>query len=65
MVDRLLAAEAGVASWKLRTGRLSTDQEFEAVQDAMGRLSDAPIHIDDQPGNNILKMRSAARRLKN
>ncbi len=65
LVDRLLAAEAGVDSWKLRTGRLSTDQEFEAVQDAMGRLSDAPIHIDDQPGNNILKMRSAARRLKN
>jgi replicative DNA helicase len=31
----------------------------------MARLSEAPIHIDDQPGNNILKMRSAARRLKN
>lgn len=65
LVDRLLAAEAGVDSWKLRTGRLSNDQEFQAVQDAMGRLSEAPIHIDDQPGNNILKMRSAARRLKN
>ncbi len=65
LVDRLLASEAGVDSWKLRTGRLSTDAEFEAVQAAMARLSDAPIHIDDQPGNNILKMRSAARRLKN
>lgn len=65
LVDRMLAAEAGVDSWKLRTGKLSSDQEFEAVQSAMARLSEAPIHIDDQPGNNILKMRSSARRLKN
>jgi replicative DNA helicase len=65
LVDRLLAAEAGVDSWKLRTGKLSNDQEFQAVQDAMAKLSEASIHIDDQPGTNILKMRSSARRLKN
>ena len=65
LVDRMLASEAGVDSWKLRTGKLSTDEEFESVQEAMGRLSEASIHIDDQPGNNILKMRSSARRLKN
>ncbi len=65
LVDRMLAAEAGVDSWKLRTGKLRTDAEFEAVQSAMARLAEAPIHIDDQPGNNILKMRSSARRLKN
>lgn len=65
LVDRMLAAEAGVDSWKLRTGRLSTDQEFEAVQSAMAKLGEAPIHIDDQPGTNILQMRSSARRLKN
>lgn len=65
LVDRMLAAEAGVDSWKLRTGRLSNDQEFASVQEAMAKLSNAQIHIDDQAGNNILKMRSAARRLKN
>lgn len=65
LVDRMLASEAGVDSWKLRTGRLKNDQEFESVQSAMARLSEASIHIDDQPGNNILKMRSAARRLHN
>ncbi len=65
LVDRMLAAEAGVDSWKLRTGRLSNDNEFAAVQEAMAKLSNAQIHIDDQAGNNILKMRSAARRLKN
>lgn len=65
LVDRMLASEAGVDSWKLRTGRLSTDQEFHAVQDAMARLAEAKIHIDDEPGTNIIKMRSSARRLKN
>jgi len=65
LVDRMLAAEAKVDAWKLRTGNLSTDEEFTLVQEAMARLAAAPIHIDDQPGNNILKMRSAARRLKN
>lgn len=65
LVDRMLAAEAKVDAWKLRTGKLSTDEEFALVQEAMGRLAEAPIYIDDQPGNTILKMRSAARRLKN
>ncbi|MAZ29794.1 replicative DNA helicase [bacterium] len=65
LVDRMLASEAGVDSWKLRTGKLNNDQEFASVQEAMARLSDAKIHIDDEPGTNILKMRSAARRLKN
>jgi replicative DNA helicase len=65
LVDRMVAAEAKVDAWKLRTGRLSTDEEFALVQESLGRLGESPIFIDDQPGNNILKMRSAARRLKN
>ena len=65
LVDRMLAAESGVDSWKLRTGRLSNDQEFEALQEAMEKLSKAPIHIIDDADMNIVKMRSAARRLKN
>jgi len=65
LVDRMVAAEAKVDAWKLRTGKLNSDTEFALVQEALGRLGEAAIHIDDQPGNNILKMRSAARRLKN
>lgn len=65
LVDRMLAAEAGVDSWKLRTGRLSNDSEYEALQQAMQKLHKAPIHIIDEASMNIVKMRSAARRLKN
>jgi replicative DNA helicase len=64
LVDRMLAAEARVNAWKLRTGKIDTDQEFEQIRDAMERLSKAPIYIDDQPANNAMIMRSVARRLK-
>jgi len=66
LVDRMLSAESQVDSWKIRTGHnLSVEQDFKAIGEAIGRLSEAPIYIDDQPGNNILKMRAVARRLKN
>ena len=66
LVDRMLAAESQVDSWKIRTGHnLSVEQDFKAIGEAISRLSEAPIFIDDQPGNNILKMRAVARRLKN
>lgn len=64
LVDRMLAAESNVDAWKLRTGRLSREEDFASIRQSLDRLSKAPIYIDDQPGNNILKMRSIARRLK-
>jgi replicative DNA helicase len=64
LVDRMVAAEAKVNSWNLRTGHINDKEDFTRIHDAYDRLSSAPIFIDDQPGNNILKMRSVARRLK-
>lgn len=64
LVDRMLASEARVDAWKLRTGNLTTDAEFQKIRDAIDRLQNAPIFIDDKPANNILGMRSVARRLK-
>jgi replicative DNA helicase len=64
LVDRMLAAEARVNAWKLRTGKIDTDEEFERIRDAMEKLSKAPIYIDDQPATNAVVMRSVARRLK-
>jgi replicative DNA helicase len=66
LVDRMLSAESQVDAWKIRTGHnLSVEQDFKSLGDAIGRLSEAPIYIDDTAGNNILKMRAVARRLKN
>ncbi len=64
LVDRMLGAQASVDAWKLRTGKLTNENDFKAIQESLDRLSKAPIYIDDQPANNILKMRSVARRLK-
>lgn len=61
LVDRLLAAEASVDAWNLRTGNL-TDQDFEKIGQAMGSLSEAQIYIDDTPGITVSDMRTKARR---
>ena len=67
LVDRLLASEAGVGRWKMRTGRLSdhgSDNDFERIGHAMGKLAEAPIFIDDSASANIMEIRTKARRLK-
>lgn len=64
VVDRLIAAEANVTLWRLRTGKLNDQLEFEMIQESLDRLSKAPIFIDDTPSPSILQIRSAARRLQ-
>lgn len=64
IVDRLIAAESGVPLWKLRTGRITNDSDFQLIQASLDRLSAAPIYIDDTPSPNILQMRAMARRLQ-
>ncbi|MEX0910405.1 MAG: replicative DNA helicase [Candidatus Paceibacterota bacterium] len=64
LVDRILASEARVDSWKLRTGKMSAQEDFDRIRDALDSLSKAPIFIDDEPSNNIMKMKTVARRLK-
>lgn len=67
IIDRLLASEAGVSLWKLRTGKLSTSGEnndFEKISAALGTISDYNIYIDDTPSPTILQIRAMARRLQ-
>ncbi len=67
VVDRLIAAQAGVDLWRLRTGHLSSegdDNDFERIQRALGILSEAPIFIDDASSSNIIQMRAMTRRLQ-
>lgn len=64
LVQRMLSAESRVDAWSIRTGHGLQGTDFTALQEAASRLSKAPIYIDDQAGNSIVKMRSVARRLK-
>lgn len=60
---RLLCSEARVSSVKLRTGYLAS-ADWPNLTAAAGRLSEAPIYIDDSPQISALDVRARARRLK-
>ena len=63
LVQRLLCSHAKVDAHKLRTGFLSP-QDWPMLTSAAGRLSEAPLFIDDTPAMNIFELRAKARRLK-
>jgi replicative DNA helicase len=60
LVDRLLVGQADVDAWRLKTGKL-TENDFSKLSEAMGKLADAQIFIDDTPGITISEMRTKAR----
>jgi replicative DNA helicase len=64
LVDRLLAAQSKVNAWNLRTGNLSSENEFAKIRDSLDSLSKAPIFVDDLAGNSIIRMRSVCRRIR-
>ncbi|MDO8557631.1 MAG: replicative DNA helicase [bacterium] len=67
LVDRLIAAEAHVDSWRLRTGGLSSEgdgNDFERIQHALGILSESKLFIDDAASPTIIQIRTMARRLQ-
>jgi replicative DNA helicase len=64
IIDRLIANQAKIPLWRLRTGRLQGETEFALVQQALDELSKANLFIDDTPSPSVLQMRSAARRLQ-
>jgi replicative DNA helicase len=64
VIDRLIASDSQVPLWRLRTGRITDDLEFQMIQKSLDRLSRTPLFIDDTPSPNILQMRSMARRLQ-
>lgn len=67
LIDRMLAAQAGIDLWRLRTGKLRSsgpENDFEKLNEAMGILSEAPIYIDDTASANIMEIRTMARRLQ-
>ncbi|MGH2347980.1 MAG: replicative DNA helicase [bacterium] len=63
LVQRFLCAEAEVDGSKLRTGFLS-DSDWPKLARAMGRLSEAPVFIDDSATISVIEMRAKARKLK-
>ncbi len=69
LVDRIVSAQSKVDASVIRKGVRTQqgswrDDIFKNISTALDDLSRTPIYIDDQSGNTIMKMRSAARKLK-
>jgi len=67
IIDRFIALESGVSLWRLRTGKLLKDgdvDELSLIYEAVERLKNSPIFIDDSPSLNNLQIRTMSRKLK-
>ncbi|MDQ3855942.1 MAG: replicative DNA helicase [Chloroflexota bacterium] len=62
LVLRLLSMHTGIDSHRLRMGYLD-DDEWGLLTQAFGKLSEAPVFIDDTAGASSQELRSKARRL--
>ncbi len=60
---RLLCSEARIDSHRLRSG-FTTREDWSKMTQALGRLAEAPLFIEDTPALSILQIRAKARRLK-
>ena len=59
---RLIASVGRLDSTNLRTGKLQAD-DWTRLSNALGRLNDAPILIDETPALTVMELRSRARRI--
>ncbi|MBI3331002.1 MAG: replicative DNA helicase [Candidatus Omnitrophica bacterium] len=63
LVQRMLCSHARINAHHVRTGMLSTS-DWPNLTKAAGKLSEAPIYVDDSPSMSVLELRAKARRLK-
>jgi replicative DNA helicase len=63
LVQRMLCSHARVDAHKVRTGYLATS-DWPRLTAAAGKLSEAPIFIDDTAAISVMELRAKARRLK-
>ena len=62
LVQRLVSAETGIDSQRLRLGNIK-DDEWTTFYQAIKLLSETSIYIDDTPAISALELRTKARRL--
>jgi replicative DNA helicase len=60
---RLLSAEAQIQLQHMRKGTMR-DDDWQRLAKTMGRVSDAPLFIDDSPNMSLMEIRAKCRRLK-
>ncbi|MGN0521832.1 MAG: replicative DNA helicase [Eubacterium sp.] len=64
LAERLLSAQAGVESQKLKTGELSND-EWVRLGNAAGQFNDVDLYLDDTSSITVPEIKSRVRRMRN
>ena len=64
LISRMLSSVGQIEASKLRTGKLE-HQDWKRVNEAISRLADTKIFIDDTPGMTVSEIRAKCRRLAN
>lgn len=60
---RMLSAEARVPLQNMRKGTMR-DEDWQKLAATMGKMSQAPLFIDDSPNMSLMEIRAKCRRLK-
>ena len=63
LVIRILSAQTQISSERIRKGELD-DTEWMTLNEAMNKLSNVKLFLDDTPALSIFELRAKARRLK-
>jgi replicative DNA helicase len=63
LIERLISSEAMIDASKLRRGAIE-QKEWQRIGDAIGKLNDLPIYLDDSGAVTVTEIRSRLRRLK-
>ena len=63
LTDRMISSAMWIDSWKLAKWELE-DEEFAKIWEAMEKLSNASIYIDDSASWNLIELKQKSRRLK-
>lgn len=63
LVNRLISGETEIRQEKLKKGTLE-DHEWTQLHSRIGKLTEAPLLIDDTPALNVFEFRAKCRRLK-
>ena len=64
LISRMLSSVGQIEASKLRNGALE-HSDWKRVNEAISRLADTKIFIDDTPGQTVSEMRAKCRRLAN
>lgn len=63
LIERLLVAETGLTSDKIKGAKKMSDTDWVQLTEKVDRLQQAPLYIDDTPALSITDFRAKARKL--